>query len=91
MYQREYYPSDTIKIINQSEGLLVRNKIRMTALAANEPGKRAAHAVGRHLLEKSPGALGLGIGENDFKDRFKNSPTYDWSLMDLVFRHRWHQ
>lgn len=76
-YKREYYPSDTLKLINQSEGLMVRNRTRMTPLVANEPAKRSAHAIGRHLLKNSPGALGLGVEGDDFKDRFKNSPTYD--------------
>lgn len=76
-HQREYYPSDTLKLINHSEGLMVRNRMRMTPQAANEPAKRSAHAVGRHLLKGAPGGLGQGVKSSDFMDRFKDNPTND--------------
>lgn len=70
MFLREYFPSDTIKLINQSEG------------RAGVSGK-AAHALSRHLLARSPGAVlynhttakigGIGVGGEAFRDRFKNA------------------
>jgi hypothetical protein len=68
---REYFPSDTIKIINQSESLMVRNGRRMTNMVTEG---NVAHSIGRHLLRGAPGSRGLGIGEKDFADRFLNSP-----------------
>lgn len=76
-HKREYFPSDALRIINKSEGFLVRNRQRMTAHAAGEPERRSAHAIGRHLLSGSPGSRGLGVGMVDFKDRFLANPTYD--------------
>jgi hypothetical protein len=71
MLKREYYPSDTIKLINQSEG------------RTGSTGK-AAHAIAQHLMAMAPGAVlwnvkgskieKVGIGEDGFRDRFKDSP-----------------
>ena len=77
MFRREYYPSDTIKIVNQSEG-----KVGSTG--------KAAHAIAEHLMKGSPGAVlygvaeslakggvrvnNVGISKDDFRDRFKESP-----------------
>ncbi|WP_010588430.1 hypothetical protein [Schlesneria paludicola] len=71
MFRREYYPSDTIKLINQSEGKL------------GVSGK-AAHAIAEHLMKGSPGAVlwnnvtldrqSVGISKDGFRDRFKESP-----------------
>lgn len=77
MFRREYYPSDTIKIVNQSEGKL------------GTTGK-AAHAIAEHLMKGSPGAVSYdmarsqaeggvqmnsaGIGASAFLDRFKEAP-----------------
>jgi hypothetical protein len=74
---REYFPSDTIKLINQSEGRMVRNNKITTPAMAGEPGDRAAHSIGRHLLAGSPGGLGLGIGQDDFANRFLSNPLDD--------------
>lgn len=77
MYRREYFPSDTLKMINESEG-----KIGSTG--------KAAHAVAEHLMKGSPGAVSfnaalsaakggvrmdsVGISSEGFRDRFKESP-----------------
>lgn len=71
MFRREYYPSDTLKLVNQSEG-----KIGSTG--------KAAHALSRHLMKSAPGAVlwndssgkvdSVGITGDDFRDRFKSSP-----------------
>jgi len=77
MFRREYYPSDTIKIVNQSEGKM------------GSTGK-AAHAIAEHLMKGAPGAVqynealskakggvrmdGVGISGEGFRDRFKDSP-----------------
>jgi hypothetical protein len=77
MYRREYFPSDAIKMINESEGKL------------GSTGK-AAHAVAEHLMKGAPGAVlfsqalsaakggvrmeSVGIGSDGFRDRFKDSP-----------------
>jgi hypothetical protein len=70
MFRREYFPSDTLKLINQSEG------------RAGISGK-GAHALSRHLLKGSPGAVlydtgtgtvgGVGVDSDTFRDRFKNA------------------
>lgn len=72
--QREYFPSDTLKLINQSESYLVRGGKRQTPSQAGEDEDKGAHSIGRHLLKGAPGARGLGIGYEEFRDRFLNSP-----------------
>jgi hypothetical protein len=72
--KREYYPSDTLKLINQSESFLVRGGARTTPAAAGTDEKYGAHTIGRHLLKGAPGALGLGVPMTEFRDRFLNSP-----------------
>jgi hypothetical protein len=74
MYCREYFPSDTIKLINRSEGMMVRNRAQVTPVQANEPTHNAAHAIGRHLLQNAPGSLGLGVAAGAFADRFLSDP-----------------
>ena len=74
MYCREYFPSDTIKLINQSEGMMVRNRLRLTPAQAGESAHNSAHAIGRHLLKGAPGALGGGIAHTAFADRFLTDP-----------------
>lgn len=74
MYCREYFPSDTIKLINQSEGMMVRNRRRLTPAQAGESDHNSAHAIGRHLLKGAPGALRHGIGHIAFADRFLSDP-----------------
>ncbi len=69
--KREYYPSDTIKLINRSESHMVRKGVRV---AAADDDKHGAHTIGRHLIKGSPGALGKGIAMADFRDRFLEAP-----------------
>jgi hypothetical protein len=57
-FQREYSAADALKIINKSEGLLVRNGIRRSPI----DDENAAHGINRHLLRGAPGSLGLGVG-----------------------------
>jgi len=72
---REYFPSDTLKLINQSEGNMVRNNRLTNPQTAGEDPSHAAHAIGRHLLRGSPGAgKGKGVTEDKFKNRFMDSP-----------------
>ena len=77
MFRREYFPSDTIKMINASEGQLGSSGM-------------AAHSMSEHLMQGAPGAvlfnplnsksLGgvrmdkVGNSAADFRDRFKGSP-----------------
>ena len=72
--KREYFPSDTLKLINQSEGLVVRNRIRSTGAAAGVDDSKTAHTIGRHLIKGSPGALGMGIPMAEARDRFLDAP-----------------
>ena len=72
--QREYYPSDTLKLINQSESLVVRNAVLGNATTMGVEDKYVAHTIGRHLVKGSPGALGLGVPLAEFRDRFLNAP-----------------
>jgi hypothetical protein len=71
---REYYPSDTLKLINRSESLLVRGGVRGTAAMLGADDKHAAHSIGRHLLKGAPGARGLGVPMAEFRDRFLDAP-----------------
>ncbi|WP_415256254.1 hypothetical protein [Sulfitobacter sp.] len=48
--KREWFPSDTIKLINRSEDHLVRGGGLQTPAAADEEGEKGAHSIGRHLL-----------------------------------------
>jgi hypothetical protein len=68
--KREWFPSDTIKLINRSEDHLVRDGRLQTPAAAGEDPTKGAHAIGRHLLSSAPGALGNGVTTADFRDRF---------------------
>ncbi len=72
--KREYFPSDTLKLINQSEGLVVRNRVRNTGAALGVDDSKTAHTIGRHLIKGSPGALGKGIPMADARDRFLEAP-----------------
>ncbi|MCK5122076.1 MAG: hypothetical protein KAQ91_08830 [Methylococcales bacterium] len=73
--KREYYPSDTLKLINTSESLVVRNKIRGNASTFQDvDDKYFSHTIGRHLLKGTPGSRGLGIQKDEFRDRFLNAP-----------------
>jgi hypothetical protein len=74
-FAREWFPSDTLKLINQSEGLLVRNGMRSTPGSIGVDDSYGAHAVGSHLLKGAPGALGGGIEHDAMANRFLNSPT----------------
>ncbi len=69
--KREYFPSDTIKLINRSESHKVRGGAR---IAAADDDKHGAHTIGRHLIKGSAGALGKGIAMADFRDRFLDAP-----------------
>jgi hypothetical protein len=77
---REYFPSDTLKLINKSEHLAVRGGLRDTITALGVDEKYGAHTIGRHLVNRLPGrkgttgALGIGVKFEDFRDRFLNSP-----------------
>jgi hypothetical protein len=74
----EYTAAQAIKILNQSEGLLVRSRVRRSPTADESP----AHTFARHLMHggnygkgsgyapKSPSAGVAGI-----RDRFLASPT----------------
>ncbi len=72
--KREYFPSDTLKLINQSEGLVVRNRVRSTGAVAGVDDSKTAHTIGRHLLKGSPGSRGLGIPMAEARDRFLDAP-----------------
>jgi hypothetical protein len=72
--QREYFPSDTIKLINASESQVVRSGARSSTIAAGVDDRFGAHSIGRHLLKGAPGSLGEGVPFNEFKDRFLSSP-----------------
>lgn len=74
MYCREYYPSDTIKLVNRSEGMMVRNRVLQTPVQAGESAHNSAHAIGRHLLKGAPGSLGQGVAAGAFADRFLSDP-----------------
>ena len=73
-FVREYYPSDAIKILNESEG------------REGSSGK-AAHSMSRHLRHapakdysqdnKGVGALHNGVSASTFAKRFENNPLYD--------------
>lgn len=76
-YRREYYPSDTIKLINESEGNLVRNRTRSTPAEVGEIAAHGAHAMSQHLVKGAPGSLGHGVASDTARDRFVNNPTYD--------------
>ena len=60
-FSREYYPSDTIKILNESEG------------KAGISGK-LAHAFSRHLVSTAKGSLHQGVDRDTFANRFANDP-----------------
>jgi hypothetical protein len=72
--KREYFPSDALKLINQSEGLVVRNRVRNTGAALGVDDSKTAHTIGRHLIKGSPGALGKGIPMAEARDRFLEAP-----------------
>lgn len=72
--QREWFPSDTLKLINSSEALAVRNNKRGTATALGVEDKHTAHTIGRHLVKGAPGSRGLGIPFTEFRDRFLDAP-----------------
>lgn len=72
-FRREWFPSDTIKLINRSEDFLVRGGRLQTPASAGEQSKNGAHGIGRHLLASGPGALGKGVSTADFRDRFLNA------------------
>lgn len=59
--KREYYPSDTIKILNESEG------------RAGVSGK-AAHAISRHLRNSATGGRHTGVSKETFANRFADDP-----------------
>lgn len=80
---REYYPSDTLKLINQSEHKAVRGGLRGTWQALGIEEKKGAHSIGRHLVKSRPeyagkkmttGSLGQGVAYDDFRDRFLDAP-----------------
>jgi hypothetical protein len=73
-FAREYFPSDTLKLINKSEHLAVRGGVRGTGTDLGVEDKQLAHTIGRHLLSGSPGALGKGVPVDEFRDRFLGSP-----------------
>jgi hypothetical protein len=63
-----------LKLINQSEHHLVRGRVQQTAEAAGADPSKAAHSIGRHLLKGAPGARGLGVPAEEFRDRFLDAP-----------------
>ncbi|MFO0740397.1 MAG: hypothetical protein U0270_31160 [Labilithrix sp.] len=81
---REYFPSDTLKLINRSEHLVVRGGVRDTTAKLGAEEKHGAHTIGRHLIDRLPtkpgerpaasGSLGKGVKFDDFRDRFLNAP-----------------
>jgi hypothetical protein len=76
-FTREYFPSDTLKLINESEGKMVRAGVQRAPADPAEAAK-SAHSIGRHLLRGSPGAgAGQGVGHDTFKSRFEATPFYD--------------
>src|SRR5215469_356266 len=73
-YAHDYTAAEALKMINQSEHLVVRGGARGTATAMGVDDDYTAHSISRHLLKGSPGALGGGVASDTFRDRFLGSP-----------------
>jgi hypothetical protein len=73
-YARDYSAAEALKLINKSEHLVVREGRRGTAADFGVDDDYTAHTVSRHLLKGSPGALGQGVANDVFRDRFLGSP-----------------
>lgn len=63
-FKREYYPSDTIKILNRSEG------------RAGTTGQ-AAHAMSTHLRNSAAGGRHVGVDRDTFARRWEANPYDD--------------
>jgi hypothetical protein len=76
-FRREYFPSDTLKLINKSEGRLVRDGKQRDPTADEKLKGHQAHSVGRHLAKGAPGGLGHGAPKDQIRDRFLADPYDD--------------
>jgi hypothetical protein len=78
-FRREYFPSDTLKLINKSEGKLVRDGVQRDPTPDEKLKGVQAHSVGRHLVKDAPGGLGHGAARDQIRDRFLGDPYDDMS------------
>ena len=73
-YAHECTAAQALRMINQSEHLVVRGGRRGTATEMGVDDDNTAHSLGRHLLKGSPGSRGAGVAPDVFRDRFLGSP-----------------
>ncbi|MHC5004684.1 MAG: hypothetical protein ACYTJ0_16345, partial [Planctomycetota bacterium] len=71
-HQREYYPSDTLKMLNKSEGKAARGGVRYPESLRAIFSLPTAHSQGRHLVGAT-GTTAHSTTRQRIADRFVNN------------------